>query len=54
METWRKLEHGLIVAFKHMFGTAPKSNKQGVNMTFGDTLSYFTRDALEATLTKYS
>lgn len=54
VETWKKLERGLIIAFKHLFGTPPKANTQGVNMKWGDTLSYFTRHALEATLAKYS
>ena len=48
VETWSKLDHALIVALKFNLGTPPRLNKQGVNMGWGDTLSYFTKAALDA------
>ena len=54
VETWKKLERGLIVSFKHLYGMPPKMNKQGVHMNLGDVLSYFTKSALEKTVEAYS
>jgi predicted GIY-YIG superfamily endonuclease len=54
VKTWRKLESGLILAFKHRYGEVPKCNIQGKNKAWGDELEYFTRDRLEKVLEKYS
>lgn len=54
VKTWRKLEYGLILAFKHLYGAPPKCNKQGENMKWSDELEYFTRARLEGVIEKYS
>jgi hypothetical protein len=53
IKSWRKLESGLLLAFKHMYGTVPKCNVQGKNKKWGDELEYFTRPRLENVLKKY-
>jgi hypothetical protein len=53
VESWKKLETGLIVAFKHLYGEVPKCNVHGKNRRWGDVLNYFTRSRLEAVLEKY-
>ena len=54
VKTWEKLEHGLIVAFKHMFGTPPKLNKHGVGWKSDDSQPYFTENALKSAIRAYS
>lgn len=54
VKTWRKLERGLLLAFKHMYGEVPVCNTQGKNMVWTDELKYFTRQRLEGVLGQYS
>ena len=54
VKTWRKLERGLILEFRHMFGDPPLGNTQGLKMKWTDELNYFTRQRLESVLKKYS
>lgn len=54
VKSWRKLETGLILAFKHMFGKVPRCNTVGKNQSWNDELQYFTLPRLEAILNKYN
>jgi hypothetical protein len=54
VKTWHKLEVGLILTFKHMYGEPPKCNKKGKNQEWKDEREYFTRDRLESVIKKYS
>lgn len=54
VETWRKLERGLILTFKYLFGEPPVGNTQGKRMKWRDELEYFTRSRLESVVKKYS
>ena len=54
VETWRKLEVGLILTFKHTYGEPPKCNTKGKNQKWKDELEYFTRIRLEGVIEKYS
>ncbi len=53
VKTWRKLETGLIIAFKHLYGKAPRCNNKGKNQKWSDELDYFTRSRLEGVLRRY-
>lgn len=53
VKSWRKLETGLILAFKHLYGRPPKCNVKGKNQKWGDELDYFTKYRLESVLQKY-
>jgi len=54
VKTWQKLEAGLIIAFKHMYGDLPKCNTKGKNQKWKDELDYFTKNRLEAVIKHYS
>lgn len=54
VQTWRKLERGLILSFKSLFGEPPKANKHGRKMSQTNELNYFTRDRLESIVKMYS
>jgi hypothetical protein len=54
VQTWRKLESGLILAFKYLYGEPPKCNTKGKNQKWKDELEYFTRNRLEAVIKHYS
>lgn len=54
VQTWKKLESGLIHAFKHMYGEIPKCNTQGKNKKLTDEHDYFTRSRLETVIKDYS
>lgn len=54
VKTWCKLEDGLILTFKYMYGEPPKCNKKGKNQKWKDELVYFTRNRLEAVIKHYS
>ena len=54
VKTWRKLEDGLILTFKHLYGTPPKCNTKGKKQKWKDELDYFTRNRLEAIIKQYS
>ena len=53
VKSWRKLETGLLLAFKHMYGQVPKCNVKGKNQKWSDELEYFTRARLENVLRKH-
>jgi hypothetical protein len=53
VKSWHKLEVGLIIAFKHLYGQVPRCNAQGKNQKWRDELDYFTRPRLESVLKKY-
>ena len=53
VKSWHKLEVGLILAFRHMYGTVPKCNVKGKNQQWSDELEYFTRSRLESVLKKH-
>lgn len=54
VRTWRKLERGLLLAFKHLYGRVPQCNTQGKNMVWTDELGYFTRGRLDGVIRLYS
>lgn len=54
VKTWRKLERGLLLTFKYLYGDVPKSNIQGKKMKWTDELSYFSRSRLESVIAQYS
>ena len=54
IETWRKLERGLLLAFREKFGTQPRCNIVGKRMKWSDELKYFTRYRLDGVIDKYS
>ena len=53
VKSWHKLEVGLILAFKHLYGSVPKCNVKGKSQNWSDELEYFTRSRLEGVLKKY-
>lgn len=53
VKSWRKLEVGLILAFRELYGGVPKCNTKGKNQKWTDELEYFTRSRLESVLKKY-
>lgn len=53
VKSWHKLEVGLILAFKHLYGEVPRCNVKGKNQKWNDELEYFTRSRLESVLKKY-
>jgi hypothetical protein len=53
VNSWHKLEVGLILAFKHLYGSVPKCNVKGKNQKWADELEYFTRSRLEGVLKKH-
>jgi len=54
VQTWRKLERGLLLAFKHVYGEVPVCNSQGKNMRWTDEQKYFSRTRLESVIAQYS
>ena len=54
VQTWRKLERGLLLTFKHVYGQIPQCNTQGKNIKWTDELKYFSRVRLEAVVAQYS
>ena len=53
VKSWQKLETGLILSFRHMYGSAPRCNVMGKNQKWDDELLYFTRNRLENVLRKH-
>jgi len=41
IETWKKLELGLLIAFHERFGTVPRFNQAGKRMQRTDVADYF-------------
>lgn len=54
VETWKKLECGLIIAFKHLYGAVPIGNTVGKNLRWRDEREYFKEPRLNAILEHYS
>jgi len=54
VKTWRKLESGLVLAFKDLFGSPSKCNEQGKNMKWANERDYFTLTGLKGVVKKYS
>lgn len=50
VKTWLKLERGLLLVFKDMFGEIPKLNTQGKNMSVRDEFIYFVPSRLKTIL----
>jgi hypothetical protein len=53
VKSWHKLEVGLVLTFKHLYGDVPKCNVKGKNQKWSDELEYFTRSRLENVLKKH-
>jgi hypothetical protein len=53
VKTWMKLERGLLLRFREIFGNVPIGNKQGRKIKPTDERRYFTSRRLEAVLEKY-
>lgn len=54
VQTWRKMERGLLLCFRERFGEIPKCNRQGKRMKWRDELKYFTEARLRSIIEKYS
>lgn len=54
VKTWHKLERGLLLAFREMFGMPPECNIVGKKMIWTDELTFFTRGRLDGVIEKYS
>ncbi len=54
VQTWRKMERGLLLCFRDVYGEIPTCNTQGKRMEWRDELKYFTRARLRAILERYS
>lgn len=54
VKAWRKLERGLLLAFKAEFGAVPHGNTQGKNAHWEDELDYFKYSRLGKVIREYS
>ena len=54
LQSWQKLERGLILAFKDLYGEPPVGNHQGKNIFWHDELWYFTLRRLRNVVAYYS
>lgn len=54
VKTWHKLERGLILSFKDIFGDPPELNFHGIKMVWRDEGNYFTKKRLKSVILKYS
>jgi hypothetical protein len=54
VRTWRKMERGLILCFREIYGQIPKSNRQGKGMKWRDERKFFTEAQLRSIIQKYS
>jgi hypothetical protein len=54
VKTWTKLERGLILTFREVFGEIPRCNRQGSRMSWTDELDYFTTARLRAIVERFS
>lgn len=50
---WRKLERGLMLAFRERYGEVPLYNSQGKRFQWSDELSYFTRSYLDKVIARF-
>lgn len=53
-KTWRKLERGLLLAFKDVYGEPPTCNTAGKRMKWTDETDYFSNYRLTSIIEKYS
>ncbi len=53
VKTWLKLERGLLLTFREIFGQIPIGNTQGKKIKPTDELDFFNRKRLTAVLDKY-
>lgn len=51
---WRKLERGLMLAFRERHGEIPQHNTQGEKFKWTDELYYFTRSSLDKVISQFS
>ncbi len=54
VQTWKKLERGLLLCFREQFGEVPECNTQGRRMKWRDELKYFTERRMRSVIFKYS
>lgn len=54
LRPWRKLERGLLLAFKEIHGAQPKCNIVGKKMKWMDEQEYFTLHRLKTIIRQYS
>ena len=54
VKTWHKLERGLLLTFREMFGEIPECNAQGQKFRWTDEDYYFTRKRLRSVIEMYS
>lgn len=50
VKTWRKLERGMLLCFKDMFGAVPRCNSHGKRMKARDEFTYFAESAIKSVL----
>ncbi len=50
---WRKLEQGLLLAFKDLYGCVPKYNSHGKNMKWSDQGLYLSKTGLKNIIKRY-
>lgn len=54
VKTWKKLERGLILTFRELFGDIPRCNVQGTRIKWTDELNYFTANRLREIVKRFS
>lgn len=54
VQTWKKLERGLLLSFRQEYGEIPTCNTQGKRMKWRDERRYFTERRLRSVIEKYS
>jgi hypothetical protein len=54
VKTWTKLERGLLLTFRQIFGEIPRCNRQGNRMKTTDELYYFTESRLREIIRRFS
>src|SRR5207244_4119822 len=50
VQTWRKLERALLLAFREIYGDPPRYNTQGKWMREKDEFTFFSREPLKSKL----
>jgi hypothetical protein len=53
VQTWRKLESALLLAFKHQYGAIPVGNTAGKKRSWRDEREYFRETRLRVILDRY-
>jgi hypothetical protein len=54
VETWKKLERGLLLCFRERFGEVPKCNSHGKRMKETDEFHYFARKGVRNVIDELS